>query len=223
MSKRTKHLLKENNEVEKQIQNAENKAILTDIIVYIRSANISPYDQEKIRRDIGQMILDGEKRGETSKDIIGEDYKLFCDSVIAEIPKLSKKEWCLSSLRDVFLSLNVLLIIWLALDLIEQRITTNTFPYVTVTAGNIICGLLIITGSFLLFYAFSKNTFHIKGDVSSKKESFILFSIVFCFLLVCMGVNVFVKHPLFHAHVLALISGIAMLFVLYKILDAKLD
>ena len=89
MSKRTKLLLKENNQLESQIQNEDNKSALTDIIVYIRSANISPYYQEKVRRDIWEMIVDGEKRGKTAKDIIGDNYKRFCDDVIAQIPKIS--------------------------------------------------------------------------------------------------------------------------------------
>ena len=89
MSKRTKLLLKENNAFESQIQNEDNRAALTDIVVYIRSANISPYDQERVRRDIGEMIVDGEKRGKTAKEIIGDDYRLFCDRVIAEVPQPS--------------------------------------------------------------------------------------------------------------------------------------
>ena len=89
MSKRTKQLLNENNALENCIQNPENKEVLTNMVVYIRAANISPYDQEKVRRDMTEMILDGEHRGAPIKDVIGEDYRLFCDDVIAEIPKLT--------------------------------------------------------------------------------------------------------------------------------------
>ena len=77
MSRRTKLLLKENNEAENRIQNEENESILTDITVYIRSSNINSYYQETVRRDILEMIDDGEKRGETAREIIGDDYKLF--------------------------------------------------------------------------------------------------------------------------------------------------
>ena len=77
--------------MEKQLQADGNASLLTDIVVYLRSANISPYDQEKVRRDIREMLMEGEKRGETAEDIIGGDYKLFCDEVVAEIPKLSRK------------------------------------------------------------------------------------------------------------------------------------
>lgn len=92
MSKRAKLLLRENNELEEQIRDEAARAALTDMIVYIRSANISAYNQELDARDIWQMIADGERRGESVEEIIGGDYKAFCDSVIAELPQLSPAE-----------------------------------------------------------------------------------------------------------------------------------
>ncbi len=221
MSKRTKILIKENNELEKQIQNDNNKSILTDIVVYIRSANISPYYQEKVRRDIWEMIVDGEKRGETAKDIIGDDYKQFCNNVIAEMPRLSRKEYIFSLLRDVLLSIDVLLIIWLVFNLLKQ-IISNTFPYFTVTAGNIISAMLIVIGAFGLFHAFSKNTFGI-GNNLTKKSFLIMWVPLFILMLICMCVNVFIQYPLFRVHIFGVISGIIVLFAIYKILDMKFD
>ena len=43
--------------------------ILTDIVVYIRCANISEYEQERVRRDIYDMLLEGERRGRSVSDI----------------------------------------------------------------------------------------------------------------------------------------------------------
>lgn len=217
MSKRTKLLLKENNELEMQIQNEDNRQALTDITVYLRSANISPYYQEKVRRDIWEMIVDGEKRGKAAKEIIGENYRLFCDNVIAEIPKLSRKEHVLSLLRDTLLAANALLIIWFAFRFMEQAINANGFPYFTVTGGNIICGILSIIAAFSVFSAVSKNAF--RSTLSNRKAFFALLSI----LLTCMCVNAFVQHSLFQIHALIVAGGIVALFAMYKILDAKLD
>jgi len=211
-------LLKENNELERQIQNKDNKSVLTDITVYIRSANISPYYQEKVCQDIWKMIADGEKRGETAKDIIGDDYKLFCDNVIAEIPKLSSKEYALSLLRDVLLSADVLLVIWSIFHLMEQIISVNTSPYFTITTGNIICAILSITSAFLVFHIISKNTFNI-DKISDKKVFFTLFVL----LLICTCANTFIEYPVFQIHAFVAVGGIAVLFVIYKILDTKLD
>lgn len=174
MSRRTKLLRKENNEMEKQLQADGNASLLTDIVVYLRSANISPYDQEKVRRDIREMLMEGEKRGETAEDIIGGDYKLFCDEVVAEIPKLSRKETILGALRDGLLSADVLLAIWFVWQAVEQIILTGALSSFTLTAGNIISFLLIMAGASLMFHAFSKN--HLLSMRLPGKRCFLFYS-----------------------------------------------
>lgn len=217
MSKRTKQLLKENNELEKQI-NSTNTEILTDIIVYIRSANISVYKQEVVRRDIIQMIIDGENRGSSAADVIGGDYKNFCDSILNEIPKLSVKEKVLSSLRDTGLSIIVLTLIWLCFNVIDILMGANSWPYVTITLGNIISGMLIICTAFGLFTIFSKNSFN-KDFLRSKKMFLILFSIV----TICICANTFLNYKLFKIHMFIAVIGIMVLFIVYKIIDNKVD
>lgn len=88
--------MKENNDLSFHLKAADNK-ILTDMVVYIRGADISGYQQELVRRDITQMILDGEQRGDTMEDIIGSDYKIFCDNVLREVPHLTRAEKAVSS------------------------------------------------------------------------------------------------------------------------------
>ena len=58
------------------------------------------YEQEKVRRDIIQMLIDGEKRETSAREVIGEDYREFCDSIVAEIPHMSRKEKVLVFIRD---------------------------------------------------------------------------------------------------------------------------
>lgn len=91
MSRRRKQLLAGNNRMEKKLTE-ESCAVLTDIVVYLRGSDISCYEQEKVRRDITQMLIDGEHRGDDAGSVIGEDYQTFCDSVIAEIPKRTLRE-----------------------------------------------------------------------------------------------------------------------------------
>lgn len=77
MSKRTRLLLRENNALESELSREEDREVLTDITVYLRTANISQYYQEKVRRDIWQMLVDGERRGETAREVLGEDHRRF--------------------------------------------------------------------------------------------------------------------------------------------------
>ncbi len=125
------------------------------------------------------MILDGEKRGKTAKEIIGDDYKSFCDNVIEEIPKLSKLEYILSLSRTVLLSLNVLLLIWLVCSLIKL-FKNNTFPYFTITLGDIITVIIIVISAFGIFNAISKNSFFL--DDKKNRKSFSLFLLFYFFL-----------------------------------------
>ena len=222
MSKRTKQLLNENNALENCIQNPENKEVLTNMVVYIRAANISPYDQEKVRRDMTEMILDGEHRGAPIKDVIGEDYRLFCDDVIAEIPKLTGRTRILSFCRDLFLLTSMLLALWLFFQCVQQMIKPSTWPYVTLTAGNLISGLLILALSTALVQAICKNAFRTDAG-PKKKEAFLFFLLLFVAMLLYMGANVFITYPIASIHLLLALGGIALLFILCKILDSKLD
>ncbi len=64
MNKRTKMLKNESEQMAEKITK-EGRQVLEDMVLYIRGVDISAYDQERVRRDITQMILDGEQRGES--------------------------------------------------------------------------------------------------------------------------------------------------------------
>ena len=69
MRKQTKELLRENNELCRELSD-EGNAVLTDMVVYLRGCDISMYDQERVRRDITQMLIDGERRGDPAGNVI---------------------------------------------------------------------------------------------------------------------------------------------------------
>lgn len=68
MNKKTKEILKANNEREELI-NEENDKVLTDMICYLRGSNISEYEQELVRADIIEMVLDAQERGENINSV----------------------------------------------------------------------------------------------------------------------------------------------------------
>ena len=142
MSREVRILRDENNELEKRLDDKTNE-ILTDIVVYIRSANISDIDQETVRRDITQMLIEARGRGETADNVIGGDYKAFCDAIIAEIPKMSTKKRVMTAIRDTLPALGVLIGIWAVFSVIEQIINGATW-YVTPVSVTGILGLSLI-------------------------------------------------------------------------------
>lgn len=110
MKKQTKKLIEENDILCEQLS-GEAKDVLRNVTGYIQRFGISRQDQERVRRDIAEMILEGEKRGIPVKDTIGEDYQAFCDSVLAEMPRISSGEKCLNIIRDIC----IFLAVWLPL------------------------------------------------------------------------------------------------------------
>ena len=89
--------------------------IFKKVTAYIRTAPINAYHQESIRRDIVRMLLDAQSMGKRQEDVIGADYRAFCDSVIAEVPPLTRRERLLIGLRGALLTAYFLIIYWLIL------------------------------------------------------------------------------------------------------------
>lgn len=92
MRKKTKLLLEENNRLEEALS-PESNALLTDMVVYLRGSHISTWEQEQVRRDLTQMLLDAEARGDNPDAVIGPDPKSLCDSIIEALPPTSMLSW----------------------------------------------------------------------------------------------------------------------------------
>lgn len=69
--------------------NKKNKIVLVKILNYIYACGINTKIFEKMRIDIAQMIWDSQERGEEVGQVIGEDYKNFCDELIENAPRKS--------------------------------------------------------------------------------------------------------------------------------------
>ena len=217
MSKRTKDLLKTNNELEKQLSEDEQK-ILTDISAYIRRANISPYYQESVRYVIISMVIDGTKNGLTIDEIIGEDYQSFCDNVLRELPELSGKDRAFSLVRDALPSVMVLLSIWFIFSLIDVLIGIGDLPYIPINLGDVLGFILVLFAAFFIFAFISKNAF-----LENKSVNFKLYLMIFVVIFLAALASMFLKQPLFQLHALLILVVIFGLFIFYKILDRKID
>lgn len=88
MSRKSRHLRKINNAMGDRIDPADFDT-MTDIVCYLRSTSLTAMQQEEVRRDIIDMLIDGRRRGWTASDIIGGDYRAFCDEIVAAIAPVS--------------------------------------------------------------------------------------------------------------------------------------
>ena len=217
MSRRVKEMLKENNELEQQLSD-EGKKVLTDIVVYLRGVPVSMYEQEKVRRDITQMLIDGEKRGTSSKEVIGEDYREFCDSIVAEIPHMSRKEKVLVLIRDTFPALIVLLVIWCAGRLAEVLAGVLPSFNCPVTLGNLVGGILLLAGAEGLIALLTKYAFDSSRSFNMKWGA--VLAVVF---IAAVCANYLITYKLFSIHLgLAAVLTLAV-FVVYRIIDLSVD
>ena len=57
MNKTAKQLLEENNQREKELS-PDNQKVLTDIVAYLRGSSTPILQQEQVRRDITEMLLE---------------------------------------------------------------------------------------------------------------------------------------------------------------------
>lgn len=184
MNKDAKKLNKLNNAREKLILE-ENDKDYTNMIVYIRGANISEYNQELVRSDLIELILDGQERGDNIKKIIGENYKEICDEIINSLPKLTVKENILSKFNLIILCLLPLLIIKLIFSTISNFTEGKSLMNIDFTYADMLNSLIIILFATLIVNYVIKNSFKIDDE-----NKILLFVKAALFLLLFNGLIV---------------------------------
>lgn len=221
MKKETKELLKKNNENEKNILE-ENDEIYTNMIVYLRGANISEYNQEKVREDLIAMILDGQERGDDIQKVIGENYKEICDEIIAEIPKKTVKEnvmYALMLTLDIVWIVGVISVIKTLIIMLAKNSKDMTFVF---SLGDLISWGMIVFVEYLVVYYICSTTFREKERETNKVLSFIIIWFVCCIILCAIILpSLLIKETIFSVHigVAALIFG--TIFVISRIMSLR--
>lgn len=213
MSKRTKELLRANNALDAQL-NKDNQQMMTNIVVYIRSANISEYEQELVRRDVMAMLAAGEREGRSADEVIGDDAQAFCDEVIAALPPRPAGERALDALRTGLLAFVVLAVCWLVFSAVDA-IAEQHWPYFPLTVGDVISQALIFVTAFIIFRGISRHTF---DDKLGK-----LFLLIFCVLAASILASIFLTQFLCNVHIFIIAAVLVICFIGYKFLDARVD
>lgn len=221
MKKETKELLKKNNENEKNILE-ENDEIYTNMIVYLRGANISEYNQEKVREDLIAMIVDGQERGDDIQKVIGENYKEICDEIIAEIPKKTVKEnvmYALMLTLDIVWIVGVISVIKTLIIMLAKNSKDMTFVF---SLGDLISWGMIVFVAYLVVYYICSTTFREKERETNKVLSFIIIWFICCIILCAIILpSLLIKETIFSVHigVAALIFG--TIFVISRIMSLR--
>ena len=212
MNKSTKQLLEENNRRGERLT-PENQKILVDIVAYLRGSSASTYQQELVHRDILDMLQEGETRGQTAAQVIGEDYQTFCDEILAELPRRSARERTIYGLSVVSLSAAVLVVIWLGFSLFTAVIQGPFTLWLPVKLGQLLGGALIIAFSYGLVEYVCRTSFE---DRSPTKVQVIgIFVGMVLFFLICM----LLRQTLFSLHAGIAAALAVVLYLIYKVTD----
>ncbi len=220
MKRKTRKLLRENNEFEKTLNDRNQKA-LTDIVVYLRGCNISEYHQEEVRADIMRMVADGEARNENIEVIIGEDFKLFCDEIVNVFPPQSKKEKILITVSEAFSLTGVMLVIWLMSGMIDGILNKTMVWELSLTLGDVINGLIIVIIANLIVNYTCKTSLSLTQIKARYRNWFYLIAWIMLFLIfgAIYLIGRFLTFKLVSIPIIIATLIIAGLFVISRLID----
>lgn len=179
-------LIKENYEISKKL-NKQNDRIYTDIVCYIRVSSINGIEQEEIISDILDMFLRCQKDGKAIEEVIGNDYKAFCVSVIESVSQnkisINKiKEYLWTIVNCIFILLSIDFVFNYIPKLIKSKAVVN-YQF---NASFFITTSIIIFLSFAIVKYIGKNSFKFSKKRASKKDNF-LFGAGFSLFIILMG------------------------------------
>lgn len=226
MKTEAKILNQENNELDKRLTE-ENNVVMTDMVCYLRLANISEHDQEVVRHDLLQMVLSAQERGEDIKTLISEDYKSFCDEVIAALPQKSQKERVIDLIDILLLSTSILGGIHIVLsketmELIYNAVTGQQLNFqISISVGNLLSYVIIIASTFFIIHIIGKNLLKPEEKHNqSKLKKFIIAGAIGGGLMAVFLIIAWVgRQILFTVNVFAACVFIIGLYIAHKLLQ----
>lgn len=161
MANAVEKLRKENNERDKQLTK-ENGLLMMDMVVYLRNSDLCDYDIEMIRRDLYGMIYEAQLRNESAGQVIGEDFKGFCDEIMASGRQKSFYEKLLEWAYIVIVGAGTLFLIEIIFSGFFLEAIHGDFG-MPVSIGFVISTILILLGSVAIYWYITKHSFELPG------------------------------------------------------------
>lgn len=221
MENKVKKLMNQNNVLDKEI-NDENQSKYTDMICYLRGADISEYDIEAVRQDLIEMIVCAQKRGEDIGTVIGGDYKEFCDDVIANLPRKTGKQKLIDVLSITCRGISILFAINIVLSggpsLIIQNIISKAPGdwSISISVGNAVSIILIVFLANFMVNGIMKNAL----KVETKRKKAVIFLGCFIITSVLIVIQKLGSSTLFTINIFLACAIIVALYAVSKVLDA---
>lgn len=219
-----KELQYHNNKLDEMIKE-ENQAIFTDIVCYIKIADISEYNREIVRRDISEMIIEAQNRGENIDDVIGGDYKEFCDSIIESLPKRTAKERIIEFFDIVCLSLSVFSVINIFLSTDTWKMAADFIkgakPNLTmeISYGFFVSTAVIVIVAYMIIRYICMNVFVEKKEPGKMTSALYGVFVGLALVLFSIIVDHILKGAVFTVNIFLFAAFAAVLYVVHITLE----
>lgn len=175
-----KNYIKNTNKYKEKLSE-DYRAIFDEVMVCFRTSALPDKDIEMALQDILSSFLEAQALGKTVNEVIGDNYKEFCENIILELkasPKI-KKRILLNNISLLFLISLVLIKIDYIIELVENFIKSKTILLnYSVSIDNI---LQIIMGVIVAIIVFNmvRNSDESNNNNKNKCKEFIR---NFCFI-----------------------------------------
>nr|MBP3597823.1 DUF1129 family protein [Eubacterium sp.] len=211
MNKVCRELLKKNNAREERIYK-ENEDVYTNMIVYLRAADMTEYNQELVRADLIEMILDGQERGEDIQQVMGGCYKEICDEIIEAMPKRTKKEKMLYVLSIALGCAAILGTIQIAKHIFSWITSGRVTSIVEISLGNIISGIVIVFAATCMVNHMCQKAFEEMDQKGRLRAFLFMFIVTFVVISVTVLCNMFLATPSINIHIAVFAIGVVAMW-----------
>lgn len=191
MSNEVQVMIKQNYKFSKQLT-PENERIFTDIVCYLRTSDIDELQAEEAIQQILDMFLSAQHRGEAISDVIGSDYKEFCNEIIHSSSKQRFSSKVLTFLELLLFCMVLMWVIDLAFAILPQIIKNKQINLeYTVTLGFLARVFTVLAIAYALINYIGRNSFQLAKK--SRKKFFIFGCLFGLFILLPAFISYLLK------------------------------
>ncbi|SFF01874.1 Protein of unknown function [Paenibacillus algorifonticola] len=120
--------------------NARNETLLNEMKFYVRSSSVSDKKASEILMELEDHLLTAQQDGKSFEQVFGQNPKSYCDEIIRELPKPTKREQL-----GTYALLIPLLLLWRFIGGFSGELVIplyETIAYMILSSA-LACGLLV--------------------------------------------------------------------------------
>ncbi|CDG00942.1 Putative Uncharacterized protein [Clostridium chauvoei JF4335] len=187
------------------------------MIVYLRGSDMTEYNQELVREDLIQMIIDGQNRGDDIQKVIGENYKEVCDEIIETMPKKTTFEKVIGIVEMSTSSIWILGMVYIIRLAIGNFITHNESWNFSLSIGDIINILIVISLANIFVNYICKTSLNNKKEnkVVSFLKTWVVCMLILGIMVICAY---YLNYTIVNISIISAVIIVAVIFIIDRVL-----